>query len=350
MSSSVANIVGVSELMNARVSHLQGLNEFTSTPPTVSVLNNTSVLPHTSVSITANISNSNYVYLGYRFRFSDKFVKIQMFDDGNNGDGSAGDGIYGATINVDARDIQYYVYAENTDAGIFSPERAEKEFHQIAVVSGLVINEIMAANLSVLTDQSGEYDDWVELYNGGNSAINLNGFFLSDNENDLTKWSFPNTTIQPNDYLIVWCDTAGNSQSGLHTTYRLSADQEEVYLSDPTGVVVDAVHFVNMPTDVAYARVPNGNGVFTHQSETQGKINQIISSVSETFTQKMRVYPNPSNSKIYVLGTMDKIEVYNMIGELVFTSNNKTIINISDWKSGIYFVKSGAAVVKIIKQ
>ena len=350
MISSVANIVGVSELMNARVSHLQGLNEFTSTPPTVSVLNNTSVLPHTSVSITANISNSNYVYLGYRFRFSDKFVKIQMFDDGNNGDGSAGDGIYGATINVDARDIQYYVYAENTDAGIFSPERAEKEFHQIAVVSGLVINEIMAANLSVLTDQSGEYDDWVELYNGGNSAINLNGFFLSDNENDLTKWSFPNTTIQPNDYLIVWCDTAGNSQSGLHTTYRLSADQEEVYLSDPTGVVVDAVHFVNMPTDVAYARVPNGNGVFTHQSETQGKINLIISSVSETFTQKMRVYPNPSNSKIYVLGTMDKIEVYNMIGELVFTSNNKTTINISDWKSGIYFVKSGAAVVKIIKQ
>jgi hypothetical protein len=105
-----------------------------------------------------------------------------------------------------------------------------------------------------------------------------------------------------------------------------------------------------MPTDVAYARVPNGNGVFTHQSETQGKINQIISSVSETFTQKMRVYPNPSNSKIYVLGTMDKIEVYNMIGELVFTSNNKTTIIISDWKSGIYFVKSGAAVVKIIKQ
>ena len=37
----------------------------------------------------------------------------------------------------------------------------------------------------------------------GNS-INLNGFYLSDNENDLTKWSFPNITIQPNDYLIVW--------------------------------------------------------------------------------------------------------------------------------------------------
>ena len=33
------------------------------------------------------------------------------------------------------------------------------------------------------------------------SSLTLNGFYLSDNENDLTKWSFPNTTIQPNDYL-----------------------------------------------------------------------------------------------------------------------------------------------------
>ena len=350
LNSTIGNNIGLTELMDARVSYLQSTPEFTAIPPTVLVLNNNSVLPHTSVSITSNISNSNYAYLGYRFKFSDKFEKIQMFDDGNNGDGSAGDGIFGATINVDARDVQYYIYAENSDAGIFSPERAEKEFHQIAVVSGLVINEIMAANLSVVTDQSGEYDDWVELYNGGNSSINLNGFYLSDNENDPTKWSFPNTTIQPNDYLIIWCDTAGSSQSGLHTTYRLSADQEEVYLSDPSGNVIDAVHFVNMPTDVAYARVPNGNGVFTHQSETQGMINQIIGSVSENFSSKMRIYPNPSNNKIYVLGAMDKIEVYNMIGELVFTSNNKTIINISNWKSGIYFVKSGVSVVKIIKQ
>ena len=64
----------------------------------------------------------------------------------------------------------------------------------------------------------------------GTNSINLNGFYLSDNENDLTKWSFPNISIPANSYLIVWCDTAGNTQSGLHTTYRLSADQEEVYL------------------------------------------------------------------------------------------------------------------------
>ena len=343
-------VIGISELMNDRVTFLQNLPEFTTNPPTVSVLNSNSVLPHTITNIIANVQNANYVYLAYRFKFSDKFEKLEMFDDGNNGDGAAGDGVYGVTISVDARDVQYYVYAENATSGIFSPQRAEKEFHQIAVVSGLVINEIMAANFSKVSDQDGEYDDWVELYNGGNTSINLEGFYLSDNENDLTKWIFPNTVIQANDYKIIWCDTAGSSQTGLHTTYRLSADQEEVYLTDPSGVVVDAVHFVNMPTDVAYARVPNGDGVFIHQEESQDLNNQSVSSENNiSHTSKIRVYPNPSNSKIYILGTNQKVEVYNMIGKLVYGPDNTTTINISDWESGIYFVKSGLSVVKIIK-
>lgn len=343
-------VIGISELMNDRITFLQNLPEFTTNPPTLSVLNSNSVLPHTTTNIIANVQNANYVYLAYRFKFSDKFEKLEMFDDGNNGDGAAGDGVYGVTISVDARDVQYYVYAENATAGIFSPQRAEKEFHQIAVVSGLVINEIMAANFSKVSDQDGEYDDWVELYNGGNTSINLEGFYLSDNENDLTKWIFPNTVIQANDYKIIWCDTAGSSQTGLHTTYRLSADQEEVYLTDPSGVVVDAVHFVNMPTDVAYARVPNGDGVFIHQEESQDLNNQSVSSENNiSHTSKIRVYPNPSNSKIYILGTNQKVEVYNMIGKLVYGPDNTTTINISDWESGIYFIKSGLSVVKIIK-
>ena len=78
------------------------------------------------INITAEITNSNYAYLGYRYTFADKFEKLQMYDDGMHGDGTAGDGVYGATINVDARDVQYYFYAENTDAGIFSPKEQKK--------------------------------------------------------------------------------------------------------------------------------------------------------------------------------------------------------------------------------
>jgi hypothetical protein len=339
--------------MNARITHLQALNEFTATPPTVSNIssNPTNVLPHSTINITAEISNSNYAYLGYRYTFADKFEKLQMYDDGMHGDGAAGDGVYGATINVDARDVQYYFYAENSDAGVFSPERAEKEFHQLPVVSGLVINEIMAGNVTAVADQNGEYDDWVELYNGNSFSLNLNGYYLSDNENDLTKWTFPNVTIPANDYLIVWCDTAGGTQSGLHTTYRLSADQEEVYLTDPTGTVIDAVHFVNMMTDKGYARVPNGSGVMQYQTHTYDDNNLLVSAVNQVSAgTNLRVYPNPSNSRIYILGATEGVSVFNMIGQKVFTEKEVASVDISNWENGIYFVKSGNSVVKIIKQ
>jgi hypothetical protein len=342
------SIVGITELMGARVTFIQSLPEFAATPPTISNItsNPTTPTPHSSVSISVQITNASDVILGYRFKFHDAFKKVTMTD--------IGGGNYNTIISVDARDVQYYIYAENNNAGIFSPERAEKEFHQLAVVDNLVINEIMASNTSAIPDQSGEYDDWVELYNGNSFSLNLNGYFLSDNENDLTRWTFPNTTIQANGYLIVWCDTAGGTQSGLHTTYRLSADQEEVYLTDPSGIVIDAVHFVNMPTDVAYARVPNGTGTFIHQGETYNANNQITSSVidSKNNHEKLRVYPNPSNNRIYILGAKGELSIHNLIGQEVFSDyiNTTISIDISSWNSGTYFLKSNDKVVKIIKQ
>ena len=133
--------------MSSRIQYLQSLTDFTASTPIITPLNTDKFTPHTTVNIIAEISNSNYAYLGYRYKFADKFEKLQMFDDGQHGDGLAGDGIFGATIDVDVRDIQYYIYAENNDAGIFPrdlkknlvitvvPERAEKEFHQLPVVS-----------------------------------------------------------------------------------------------------------------------------------------------------------------------------------------------------------------------
>jgi len=342
------SIVGLTELMDARVNYIQALPEFTATPPTISNITASPAnpTPHSTVTISAEITNVSDAYLGYRFKFHDAFKKVTMT---NNGSGT-----FSATINVDARDVQYYIYAENNDAGIFSPERAEKEFHQIPVVSGLVINEIMAGNFSAVADQNGEFDDWVELYNGGTAAINLNGFFLSDDENTLNKWTFPSTTIGANDYLIIWCDTMGTAQAGLHTTYRLSSDQEEVYLTDPSGTVIDAVHFVNMPTDVAYARIPNGTGTFIHQTATHNANNQLVSSVNsiENNLEKLRVYPNPSNNRIYILGAKGNFSIHNLMGQRIYSEDvNSTIsVDISSWKAGVYFVKSNDKVVKIIKQ
>ena len=54
------------------------------------------------------------------------------------------------------------------------------------------------------TDENGEDVDWVEVYNYSNATVNLNGFYLSDNPNNLDKWQFPAIEL-PSQQLITIC-------------------------------------------------------------------------------------------------------------------------------------------------
>ena len=65
---------------------------------------------------------------------------------------------------------------------------------------------------------------------------------------------------------------------------------------------------------------------------------------------KIRVYPNPSNTRIYILGAKETINVYNMMGHKIFSDKDVKSVDISNWERGVYLIKSGDSVVKIIKQ
>jgi hypothetical protein len=62
------------------------------------------------------------------------------------------------------------------------------------------------------------------------------------------------------------------------------------------------------------------------------------------------VYPNPSNNRIYILGATEGVSVFNMMGQEVFAKKEVESVDISNWENGVYFVKSGNRLVKIIKQ
>ncbi|MEO0226393.1 MAG: CotH kinase family protein, partial [candidate division WOR-3 bacterium] len=131
-------IVGITELMDARVNFLlnhpalQGIPPFLSSPSWTP----TRVYPNTTLWFSVRVDNAELVFLGYRQSKEDAFKKIRMYDDGNHNDGMAGDGIYGTFIKVGSGDIDYYIYAENSIAGRFLPERAEYEFYTIPLSGG----------------------------------------------------------------------------------------------------------------------------------------------------------------------------------------------------------------------
>lgn len=69
---------------------------------------------------------------------------------------------------------------------------------------GPVISEFMAANTSTLVDKDGDHPDWIEIHNGSKTGVDLGGWYLTDDERDLTKWQFPPTTLAAEGYLVVF--------------------------------------------------------------------------------------------------------------------------------------------------
>jgi hypothetical protein len=210
-----------------------------------------------------------------------------MFDDGAHGDGSAGDHVYGVQVTADGVIFEYYIYAENTVAGLFSPQRAEHEFHTLVMnipfpqVGEVVVNELMANNVQTAVDNYGENDDWIELYNTTSHAVDLTGLYLSDDIALYTKWAIPvNSVILPNSYLIVWADN-DPSQIGLHTNFKLSSNGESLFFSNGINLY-DQVSFSLQSADISYARCPDA-GIFSFAAPTFNATNNCFAGIGEYF-------------------------------------------------------------------
>ena len=351
---------GLFPLMDGRIAYLLDQPALQVTPPTISDVNASPdmPMPGSSINITATINNANTIGLGYRNNRTEIFQFVEMKDDGNNGDGAAGDGVYGATVTVAVGGIQYYIYAENDDAGIFSPERAEFEFYELNTSGSVVINEFMASNQTSISDQNGEFDDWAELYNNSSSTIDLSGWYLSDDFQNLTKYQFPNGIIlNPNSYLTIWVDD-DEMQAGLHTTFNLNSDGESLILVRPDLSIADQVVFGSQITDVAYGRCPNGSGSFTFLQHSFGVDNTsaCTTDTDEAAAKKIQlsVYPNPTKDQLTIETDLQRAaegRVRSSFGQSLktFQIAGKVTIDISDLPNGVYFIEiEGRAIERIV--
>lgn len=114
------------------------------------------------------------------------------------------------------------------------------------------INEVMGSNSSVITDCDGNYSDWIEIYNPSRETVNLKGYCLSDNDQKPKKWSFPEVTISPNGYLLVFCTgedkIVGNE---IHTSFKVSSLGETLLFSDAGGRLLSTFYYPACPQNVS---------------------------------------------------------------------------------------------------
>jgi len=138
----------------------------------------------------------------------------------------------------------------------------------------LVINELMQSNIDCVMDDLNEFpDSWVELYNAGNTAVNLGEYKLGKNNKEAKAWSLPSNLIGAKQYVIIYCD---KEETGYHTDFRLESGKGgEVYLFKGGEVVDQVTEMKKQPApNIAYGRKTDGSDSWGYQAEpTPGKPN-----------------------------------------------------------------------------
>lgn len=128
----------------------------------------------------------------------------------------------------------------------------------------VVVNEYSCANLTQFYDHYQSTEDWIELYNTSDFALNIAGYHLSDNEKNPTKWTIPaNTIIPPKGFLFVWCSGRDlkDPQGILHTNFRLTQTKnnpEHIVFSSPSGTILEDIVVEKTKIHQSWARFPDG--------------------------------------------------------------------------------------------
>lgn len=188
--------------------------------------------------------------------------------------------------------------------------------------NGIRINEFMASNATTLPGKTGDYPDWLELYNTTDRDVDISGCGLSDDVNQPMKWAFPSGTIIPaKGFLLVCCSGRdGYIDEEWNAPFSLRAYGEAVAFSSPEGGIIDSFTYPQQEADQSMAREPDGTGEWKSTARpTPGYPN-----TDEGFTAFSNTSALPkgavmlseamaSNAGSYTVGsaTPDWIELYN---------------------------------------
>lgn len=129
----------------------------------------------------------------------------------------------------------------------------------VSEYEGLVISEVMPSNRTAVTDEDGNYPDWVEIWNSSDRAISLNGVGLSD-RSDSIRFLFPDITLPADGRVIVFCSNSNQAVPGMpfHAKFKLSSVGETVYLYDPNAYLIDSCRYPILGSDESWALTEDG--------------------------------------------------------------------------------------------
>lgn len=207
-----------------------------------------------------------------------------------------------------AGNYYWYLFATSEEGSERYPVYDFMEFEVInnVVSQPVIINEILAKNASINTDENGEFDDWVELWNYSDISVDLSSHFLTDKYDNLTKWQFPdsNVVLGAEGFLLIWCDE-DQDQGSYHTNFKLSSSGEFLALVLPDGeTILDSITFPAQSEDISFGRVVGNEDQWIFMSPSPADPNvslELDDDITLPIKFKLKsIYPNPFNSSFQI--------------------------------------------------
>ncbi len=158
------------------------------------------------------------------------------------------------------------------NSGKSSEDIADLEYEIIEIR----INEYMTDNRSIIYDCEGDYNDWIELYNGTKESIDLSGYTVTDNELNTDKWEFPEgTVLEEGEHLLIYCSGKDKIDSAgyIHTSFRLGGDDSKVMIYSPQGQLCAVCELVFIPENSSYGYISDSDSCAYFSKPTPGKAN-----------------------------------------------------------------------------
>ncbi|MGA1839686.1 MAG: carbohydrate-binding domain-containing protein [bacterium] len=238
-------------------------------PPQITGIDRTPIIPNEgeSVFVTCSVTDEeNVAYVNLTYNSGTGEITTSMYDDGAHNDGGVKDNLYSAVIPAFTKNtvVKYYVTAtDNNGVSSHDPVNVSKELYVYVVgyiPPMLFINEFMAENTSAVEnpDQTGSFEDWIEIYNAGDLAVNMSGMYLTDDLSNPTLWKIPGgVNIPSKGCLVFWADN-NKDQGIMHANFKLNKDGEEIGLFATTAngnMTIDKVSFGEQISDISYSRI-----------------------------------------------------------------------------------------------
>jgi len=337
---------GLKPYINIRISSTLEQLENNDALPIVKYVGNGQIVPEQVINVTAFAEDDgslSSVLLKYSIN-GGFWIDSVMYDDGEHNDGESGDNLFGGLLpQIEfGTMIKYRVFAVDTSQNFL-----EMPCEPIVVelfpseYPLLVINEFMASNDSTIADESGEYDDWIEVYNGDDIPIWLGDKYLTDNLENPDKWQMPDYTMQSGEFVLIWADN-DPEQGDFHANFKLKKEGEQIGIfdSESTGfAILDSITFGEQHTDISMGREIDGGDVWVFFEQPTPEESNIPGAVDEQFfTASLKVYPNPViNGKIFLDGNYN-IRLINSFGQVTKVERNVTSIDVSRLEKGFYIV------------